>query len=99
MPRGLLCLSRVDLEGFFISSLTHSYWFDFRGGVWRCRVREGSAKWPKRDAHSGGEEKWAFMPTRKPQRDETYLQQRGSQTRPCSTAKRVAAARELAPIL
>jgi hypothetical protein len=46
-----------------------------------------------------GEEQWAFMPNRKPQRVETYLQQRASQTRPCSTAKRVAAARELTPIL
>ena len=40
-----------------------------------------------------GEAQWAFMPTSKPQRDETHLQQRETQTRPCSTAKRVAAAR------
>ena len=46
-----------------------------------------------------GEEQWAFMPTRKPRRYKIYLQQRGSQTRPSSTAKRVAAARELTPIL
>jgi uncharacterized membrane protein YkvA (DUF1232 family) len=31
--------------------------------------------------------------------EQTYLQQRESQTRPCSTAKRVAAARELTPSL
>jgi uncharacterized membrane protein YkvA (DUF1232 family) len=31
--------------------------------------------------------------------EQAYLQQRESQTRPCSTAKRVAAARELTPSL
>src|SRR5215213_8258706 len=99
MPRGLLCLWRVNLGGSFIFPFTYSYRLGCRGGVWRCRAREGSAKWPNTDAHSGGEEQWAFLPTRKPQRDSrgmpstTRESDHEGQTRPCSTAKRVAAAR------
>ena len=52
-------------------------------------------------AHIAGEKAWAFIPTRRTT-ERGYLEgnlERQSQTRPCSTAKRVAAAREPTPSL
>jgi hypothetical protein len=51
--------------------------------------------------HIAGEKAWAFVPIRVTTERE-YLEgnlERQSQTRPCSTAKRVAAAREPTPSL
>src|SRR5215212_2431907 len=97
MRCGALCLWRVCFGGSFISSSSFSSWLDCRGELWHATVGGGSAKLPIIDAHKCGLEEWAYMTT-KGTRERDHLE-RESQTRPYSTAKRVAAVRELTPSL
>jgi hypothetical protein len=63
-----------------------------RGELWRCRVRERSAKWPNRDAHIAGVGLWAYAANKKETKERRYPESK-FQRGPCSKASRVAAAR------